>query len=230
MGVRRLAKVLGTAVGGLGLVVALAGPAAAKGPQGLTIGYPGGGPPVDLGGDGTNFQMGPLTEQLGLWSAFGDPEVTPLTAEPPSAPVGAPYTVSWTMYHGGTADGGALVITQRLYLDPDGGALVYTEAGQDAGPYAEGGTRGGWFQAPASLEATLASAGFDPAASPPESPAPAAAAKATDEAAGDQGTARSWLAPVGLAAAVAVGAVAVGAAGVAMRRGRRERDAAPAAG
>ncbi|HEY7071561.1 MAG TPA: hypothetical protein VH479_15645 [Acidimicrobiales bacterium] len=225
MGVRALAKVLGTAVGGLGLVVAVAGPAAAKGPTGVTIGYPGGGPPVDLGGDGPSSQIGPLTEQLGLWSALGDIEVAPLAAEPPSEPVGEPYTVRWTMYHGGTVDG-ALVITQRLYLDPDGGGLVYTEAGQDAGPYAEDGTRGGWFQAPASLSRTLTAAGFDPAAPPPAGPAAAAG----DEAAPDQGSGRPWLAPVGLAAAAAVGASAVGAAGVAVRRGRRERDAAPAAG
>jgi hypothetical protein len=226
MGVRRFATVLGTAVGGLGLVVALAGPAGAKGATGLTIGYPGGGPPMDLGGDGTTSQMGPLTEDLGLWSAFGDTQVVPLTAEPPSAPVGAPYTVRWTMYDGAPADG-MPVITQRLYLDPDGGGLVYTEAGQDAGPYAEDGTRGGWFQAPANLQATLAAAGFDPTA-PPASPAAAAAADET--APRDQANGRGWLAAVGLAAAAAVGATAVGAAGVAVRRGRRQRDAAPAAG
>jgi hypothetical protein len=132
------------------------------------------------------------------------------------------------MFSEGVTTDGPIVITQRLYLDPDGGGLVYTEPGQDAGPYAEGGTRGGWFRAPEDLQETLADAGLDPTASP--AAAPAATAATADEAARDQGTERPWLAPLGLVAAAVVGAAAVGAAGIAVRRGRRERDAAPAAG
>jgi len=228
MDVRRMVTVMGATVAGLGLVVAAAGPAAAKGPTGMTIAYPGGGPPVDLGGDeGTGPGLGSLSEELGLWSALGDGTgAPPLMSEPPEAPVGEPFTVRWAMYSGAPEP---IVITQRLYLDPDGGGLVYTEPGQPAGPYAESGTSGGWFRAPTVLSAHLAAAGFDPTAAPVA--AASAAGNAVDEpGAGDNGATRGWWAPVGLAAAAAIGATAVGAAAVSVRRGRRARDAAPAAG
>jgi hypothetical protein len=205
---------------GLALVVASAGPAGAKGPTGMTITYPGGGPPVDVGNDPGGPGIGALTEDLGLWSALGDTAAPPLSEEPPVAPVGEPFVVRWTMYHD---TGTPLVITQQLWLDPDGGGLVYTEAGQDAVPYTEDGTTGGWLEAPATLEAHLAAAGFDP-----DSP-PSVAASAADEAsAGDSGSTRGWWAPAGLAVAAAVGATALAATHI--RRGRRARDAAPAAG
>ena len=72
MGVRRSVTAVGAAVAGLWLVVASAGPAAAKGPTGLTIAYPGGGPPVDLGEGEHGPGMGALSEDLGLWSALGN--------------------------------------------------------------------------------------------------------------------------------------------------------------
>jgi hypothetical protein len=228
MDVRRLVTVVGVAAAGLGLLVASAGPAAAKGPTGLTIAYPGGGPPVDLGSnDGTTPWLGALIEDLGLWSALGDDTGAPsLVSEPPEAPVGEPFTVRWAMYSGAPEP---IVITQRLYLDQDGGGLVYTEPGQPAGPYAESGTTGGWFTAPPVLSAHLASAGFDPTAAPVV--AASAAGNAGDGAsARDDGATRGWWVPVGLAAAAAVGATAVGAAAIAGRRGRRTRDAAPATG
>jgi hypothetical protein len=219
MGVRRLVTVVGPAVAGLALVVASAGPVAAKGPTGMTITYPGGGPPVDV-------EMGSLSEDLGLWSALGDTEGPAFSAEPAVAPVGEPFVVRWTMYHD---TGTPLVITQQLWLDSGGGGLVYTEPGQPAEPYISSGTKGGWLQAPAGLRAHLVAGGFDPTAAPPaEAPA---SRKVTDEArASDGGATRSWWAPVGLAAAAAVGATAVAVAATAARRGRRERDAAPAAG
>jgi hypothetical protein len=222
MAVRRLATVVGGAVAGLGLVVASAGPAAAKGPTGMTISHPDGGPPVEVGEDRAGPGIGALTEDLGLWSALGDDTgAPPLSDEPPVAPVGEPFVVRWTMYHN---TGTPLVITQQLWLDPDGGGLVYTEPGQDAEPYAAGGTTGGWFEAPADLGSHLAAAGFDPASPPP------VAAPAGEARAGDDGATRSWWAPVGLAALAAVGATALAGVATAVRRGRRARDAAPAAG
>lgn len=225
MGVRRLVTQVGVALAGLGLVVASAGPAAAKGPTGMTITHPGGGPPVDVGNDQSGPGIGALTEDLALWSALGDTEAPQLSAEPPVAPVGEPFVVRWTMYHD---TGTPLVITQQLWLDSSGGGLVYTEPGQDAEPYTEAGTSGGWFQAPANLGAHLAAAGFDPTAAPPAAApaeAPAAGARARDG-----GATNGWWAPVGLAVAAAVGATALAAAATAVRRGRRARDAAPAAG
>jgi hypothetical protein len=220
MGGRRLVTVVGPAVAGLALVVASAGPAAAKGPTELTITPPGGGPPVEL-------EMGSLSEDLGLWSALGDPEGPRFSAEPPVAPVGEPYIVRWTMYHPTETP---IVITQQLWLDSSGGGLIYTEPGQEMGPYAPDGIgSGGWLQAPADLGARLAAAGFDPT-SPPAVAAPAAKTTADEARASDDGATNGWWAPVGLAAAAAVGATALAAAATAVRRGRRARDAAPAAG
>lgn len=214
MGVRRWVTVAGPAVAGLALVVASAGPAGAKGPTGMTITYPGGGPPVDV-------EMGSLSEDLGLWSALGDPEAPELSAEPPVQPVGEPFIVRWTMYHPSEAP---IVVTQQLWLDSRGGGLVYTEPGQDVGPYAlDGIGRGGWLRTSPNLRAHLVAGGFDP-----ESP-PSVAAAADDASARDGGSTRSWWAPVGLAAVAAVGATALAAA-TRVRRGRRARDAAPAAG
>jgi hypothetical protein len=217
MGVRRLVTVVGPAVAGLALVVASAGPAAAKGPTGMTITDPGGGPPVDV-------EMGSLSEDLRLWSVLGDTEGPEFSAEPPVEPVGEPYIVRWTMYHPTETP---IVVTQQLWLDSRGGGLVYTEPGQDVGPYAPGGIgSGGWLQAPAGLRAHLVAGGFDPASPPP------VAAPAADEASarGDGGSTSSWWAPVGLAAVAAVGATTLAAVATAVRRGRRARDAAPAAG
>jgi hypothetical protein len=232
-------------VGGLAMVVAGAGPVGAKGPVEVTITFPGGGPPVELLGnehEGTSA-VGRLTEDLGLWSAFGDGEVPPLTTEPPAEPVGEPFIVRWTMYEG---SGKPIVVSQQLYIEPPGGGLVHTEAGQHAGPYSiSGETTGGWFRAPADLSATFAAAGFKWSA-----PMPEVAPGATGTAAGaaqperggsptvviDNGTEDASAGP-SLAERLGVAALAVGAglgaAGLAVRRarrGRRRGDAAPAAG
>jgi len=214
MRMRRLVTVVGPAVAGLGLVVASAGPAAAKGPESMTITYPDGGPPVDV-------DFGAFTEDLGLWAALGDPMVPQFSAEPPEEPAGDPFIVRWTMYHPSETP---IVITQQLWLDPSGGGVIYTEPGQDVGPYASDGIgSGGWLRVPDDLGARPVDAGFDPA-----SPPPAVAAAAAEASARDGGS-NSWGAPVGPAAAAVVGATALAVGATAVRRGRRARDAAPAA-
>src|SRR5262245_65172669 len=104
MRMRRLVTVVGPAVAGLTLVLASAGPAAAKGPESLTITYPGGGPPVEV-------ELGAFTEDLGLWAALGDPMAPEFSAELPDEAVGEAFTVRWTMYHPTETP---LVIPQQL--------------------------------------------------------------------------------------------------------------------
>ena len=72
----------------VGLVVALAGPAAAKGPTGMTVTYPGGGEvEVDLtqGEPRRRAGVGPgtLMEDMGLWSVLGS-GVPVLAQRPPT--------------------------------------------------------------------------------------------------------------------------------------------------
>ncbi|HET8617739.1 MAG TPA: hypothetical protein VFM27_02210 [Acidimicrobiales bacterium] len=222
----------------VGLVVALAAPAAAKGPTGLTVTYPGGGEvDVDLTQGGTEEDRagpGSLVEDMGLWTVLGSGAGVPvLAASPPDGlaedGLGPRYTVTWTMYDG--QDGFELV--QYLYPDAPGGAVVHSPGGQPAEPYAPV-TAGGWLRATGDPAARLAALGVDlgvdldaprPAPAPDLAPAPdparaAAPDPAPDRAGGGPGVA------VPLAALAAV-AAAAGVAAAVRIRGRR---AAPAAG
>jgi hypothetical protein len=231
MGVRWLATAVGATLGGCVMVVAAAVPAVAKGPTEATVTFPGGGSPVDVGGDGENPTLGNLAEALGLWSSFGSDGNPTLTAEPPVEPVGEPFVVRWTMSSPDADD--PVVITQELYMVAPSGGLVYTEPGQDAGPYGPSGvTVGGWFQAPEYLSAAFGLAGLTWEAPMPDTPpGTEAAATAAGETGGRDSTADngSVLPEVGLAVA-AVGAVAAAAAGGMVVHRRRERHAAAATG
>lgn len=213
----------------VGLVVALAGPAAAKGPTGMTVTYPGGGEvEVDLTQGATEEgRVGPgtLMEDMGLWSVLGS-GVPVLAPAPPEGlaedDLGPRYSVAWTMYDG--AEGFELV--QYLYPDAPGGPVVHSPGGQPAEPYAPV-TAGGWLRATGDPVAGLASLGVDlsaprsaPAPAPAPDPAPAAA---PEGAAGDGG----W---PGVAVPLAALAAVAAAAGVAAAVRIRGRRAAPAAG
>jgi hypothetical protein len=215
-----------------GLVLALAGPAAAKGPVGATITAPD-GTTVALGGD-ENDAMPPATPDLitrmGLWRAFGSDEVGAPAAFTPAPPdglsaeaLGPRFQVDWSMYHGG-ADIGALVVTQFVYPQAPGGPVVFTPAGQLAEPYIDA-TVGGWARTTGDVAATLTALGVDltargPAAAPEPDPAPAA--RPTSSPASDPGPAVApLLAGAGVAAAAAVAGV------VLVRRHRRDALAAP---
>ena len=216
-------RVVATAAGVLGLavsvVVAAAGPAAAKGPTGSTVTYPG-GQEVEVGGPGDDHGgLGALIDELGLWSAL-DPGagVTDLADGPPGglAPddLGPRYTVSWHMYD--ARDG--FDIRQDLYPEAPGGAVVHTEGGQPADPYSPE-TTGGWLRSPGDPAATLARLGVDLDAPPAP---PAGPATASDPAPGLGGAA--------VALVVVAGALAAVVAVAAVRRRRRRWAGAAATG
>jgi hypothetical protein len=222
----------------VGSVVALAGPAAAKGPTGVTVTYPGGGEvDVDLTQGGTEEgRAGPgsLIEDMGLWSVLGSGAGAPvLAASPPDGlaedELGPRFTVTWTMYD--AQDG--FEVVQYLYPIAPGGPVVHSPGGQPAEPYAPV-TAGGWLRAAGDPVAGLASLGVDldaPRSAPAPAPgaAPAAAADAArTRAAAPEGAAGDGGGP-GVAVPVAVLAV-VAAAGVAAAVRIRGRRAAPAAG
>ena len=216
-------RVLATTAGVLGLaasvVVAAAGPAAAKGPSGASVTYPG-GEEVEVGGpsgDGPSG-FGGLIDELGLWSVL-DPGsgVADLADEPPGGlardDLGPRYTVTWHMYD--ARDG--FDIRQDLYPEAPGGAVVHTEGGQPADPYSPE-TTGGWLRSPGDPAATLARLGVDLDA-PAAVPAPAGPATASDPGPGLGGPAVALVVAGALAAVVAVAAV---------RRRRRWAGAAAA--
>ena len=223
----------------VGLVVALAGPAAAKGPTEVTVTYPDGAEvDIDLTASGrTEGNPGTLVEDMGLWSMLdpgaGVPDVTP---SPPDGlaedGLGPRYEVTWTMYD--AQEGFELV--QYLYPDAPGGALVHSPGGQPAEPYSPE-TSGGWLRSPGDPAASLAALGVDldaPASPPAGAAAPAAAGDggggaptpAADGAGGDGGGSGAAVPVVPLAALAAV----VAASGVVAAARHRGRRAAPAPG
>jgi hypothetical protein len=195
-----------------GLVLAVALPAAAKGPVGLTVTGPG-GTRVELGGD-EHDAIGPalprLITELGLWRALGSDDVGAPPAFTAALPdgldaeaLGPRFRVDWSMYHGG-GDIGDLLVTQFVYPDAPGGPVVFTPAGQPADPYIPA-TVGGWARTTGDVTATLAALGVDLSARTPAArPAPAP----------DGGPDMGWV----LVGAVVATAVVGGAAVVHRRR------------
>jgi hypothetical protein len=214
-----------TAVLAAGLLVALASPAAAKGPVGVMITGPS-GKAVGAGGS-VEDPMPPafmsLMSELGLWRALGSAELEgpgPFSPSPPDGladdALGPRFRVDWEMYHGGTAKGD-LVLTQYVYPSAPGGPVVYTPGGQPIEPYAPE-TTGGWARTTGDVTATLTALGVDLSARAP------AAAPARTPARGAQGG--TDLAPALAGAGAAVLAAVVAAAVVV----RRRRGAPAAAG
>jgi len=131
------------------VVVAFAGPAAAKGLGSVTIEGPGIGEPIELVGRDTGMLV-KLMEQSGLWYATGD---LPLPIAEPSRISGPVYLLSWLV---GEIEN-RRTIRQFLYLDAERGSVIHTPPQQglaDWGPGVEG-----WFAAPSGLEDTLTSLG-----------------------------------------------------------------------
>jgi hypothetical protein len=170
-------------VAGVALVVAAAGPAAAKGaPEGVAIALPGEEPVVlaaaDGGNDGADPRVVRLAEDLGMWAVIGDGE--PLLPEAPTEYLGPSMTVEWTLYNPVPANPDAAPrIVQTVYPQAGGGALVHTEGGQRS--FGQRETLPGWFRAPDRLVASLEAVGVEttfrlpePAPVPGDLPAPAA--------------------------------------------------------
>jgi hypothetical protein len=202
-----------------GLLVAVAGPAAAKGPLSVAIGRVG-EEPVDLavakGEDADQDLVQTLAEDLGVWEAM-DTDAT-LAAEAPTDHLGPALTVVWTMYDATPGQPPDPQITQTLYPFAGGGALVHTAPGQRI--FADEMV-GGWFRAPERLVDSLARAGVEPDVLLPEpkpEPTPAAQTARPDPAPQERD---GWgvVPTASTAALVLVGGV--GAAVVAQRRRRR---------
>jgi hypothetical protein len=186
----------------LALVVALAGPAQAKGIQSATITGPGLDEPIDFSppdGDG-----GDLAALTAVWEAMpGQPQPPALMDEAPTGQLGPQYRITWRFL---TGPDDVTAIRQDLYPYADGGPLVHTPAGQ---PIFDQSTPGGWREAPVALRDRLRSLGVPEAG---DVPAPSADSS-------------QW--PAVFTVATAVVALAGVGGAVAVRRARRRERVAP---
>jgi len=139
--------------------LALAGPAAAKGPDQATVAGPGlddgqitfasgGGDP----GSGTPFAA--FVDGTGFFPALFGQSPDPMLAERPSGDLGPVYRVT---YRVPGPEGGTFTIRQELYPYAGSGPVTYTPPGQRI---FDTTSRGGWFAAPPSFKQTLVAVGF----------------------------------------------------------------------
>jgi hypothetical protein len=147
-----------------GVALALAAPAAAKGPDQATITGPGLDNPIVLGGDAEgNFTstFGRFTHSAGFVSAVFHQTPDPMLRQRPKGDLGPGYDVIFRVPGG---DGRASNVRLVLYAYAPGGPVTYTRPGQliFSGQHA---THGGWFESrdPAFRE-LLVSLGFPKAA------------------------------------------------------------------
>jgi hypothetical protein len=159
-----------------GLALALAAPAAAKGPDQATITGPGVDGPIVLGGDAEgNFTstFGRFVHGAGFVSAVFQQTPDPMLNRRPTGDLGPRYDVVYRVPGGDT---GTSNVRQALYPYAPGGPVTYTRPGQliFGGQHA---TRGGWFASrDPSLRALLVSLGL-----PNEAPRAAAVVKTEPE-------------------------------------------------
>ena len=188
----------------LAVIVALAGPAHAKGIQSATITGPGLDEPIDLSppdGDG-----GDLAALTAFWEAMpGQPQTPELADEAPTGQLGPRYRVTWRLL---TGPDDVTAIRQDLYPYANGGPLVYTPTGQ---PIFGQSTLGGWREAPVALRDRLRALGVPGAGAAPAPSAPSSRGP-------------PW--PVVMVATAALALAGVGGA-VAVRRARRRERVAP---
>jgi hypothetical protein len=190
----------GTVTLALALVLALAGPAQAKGIQSATITGPGLDEPLDVAhGDG-------LASLTAFWEVMpGQPQPPTLTDRAPTKQLGPRYRLTWRLR---THADETTAIRQDLYPHAEGGPLVHTAAGQ---PIFDAATVGAWYEAPVALRDRLNALGVPPAASDPVDAAPSS----------DDSPWRDVIVVAAGAAALA----SLGAAVVVRRARRRERVA-----
>jgi hypothetical protein len=197
------------------LVLALAGPARAKGIQSATISGPGLDEPIQV----AQPDSSKLPALTGFWDVMpGQPAPPALTDEASTPQLGPRYTITWRLM---THADETTAIHQDLYLDAEGGPLVHTAAGQ---PIFDGGTVGGWYEAPAALRDMLRSLGVPPASVTRAGGSSAAKPQGTTAASSDGSP---WPA---LFIAVTAGLALAGVAGatvVRRRRARRRERVAP---
>jgi hypothetical protein len=207
-------QVLGVLGGAALVLLAGAGPVAAKGPSEGEISGSGITKPIVLGTDPADPQAdgAMLGEELGFFAAAFQQEPNPMLADAPTDELGPKLTVTWTVPDG---EGTPATVTQDLYLYAAGGPLTFTPQqslwpGQDV--------LGGWFEAPDDVVATLADLGVPDRASleraEPTRDTEARAAAATGS---NTDSGRPWLLPV-VGGILAVVTIAVGGAWAGRRR------------
>lgn len=127
------------------LALALAAPAAAKGPDQATINGPGLDAPIVLGGDaegdvGSTF--GRFAEGAGFMYAVFQQTPDRMLKKRPTGDLGPRYRIVWRVPGGGA---GTSFASQALYPYARGGPVTYMRPGQPlfGGDHA---TSGGWFR------------------------------------------------------------------------------------
>jgi hypothetical protein len=187
---KRFAVLLAFGLGAL----ALASAAKAKGPSEATITGPGLGGAITLKGSGeaTGSALYDLTNGAGFFPAAFGQSPDPMLPARPKGPLGAKYSIRWTVPTGSGAD----QIRQDIYPYAKPYPVTYMPAGQEI---FDQQTRGGWYLAPVGTRTTLVRLGL-----------PARAPRSTPSSAGFPAL------PVALAAAALL---AIGGLGVAERRG-----------
>ena len=147
------------------VAAALAGPAAAKGPVGVTITGPGLAHPVVLRGNAegdVTSRIGRIVELGGWFPQAFHRTPDPTTRHAPTRRLGPRYVAVWTVPVGG---GRSVTIRQDLYPWAVGGPVTYMRPGQRL---FGGGTHGGWYRGPLVLRTTFVALGV-----PRRSPLPA---------------------------------------------------------
>ncbi|MDX1437839.1 MAG: hypothetical protein R3335_13590 [Anaerolineales bacterium] len=136
--------------------------ASAKGPMSATISGPGIDAPVELVDTTSPDLLFKLMEQSGIWYGTGD---LPRPIEAPAGELGPAYTLTWVNSGPPNESVEARTIRQLIYLQAEGGALIYTPVQDSLKNWGAGVT--GWFAAPAGLPATMAALGVPLPAAPP---------------------------------------------------------------
>ena len=138
----------------VGVVVALAAPAAAKGVASLTVTGPGIpiDAPIEVSGRTHPAELEDIFASSGVPEALPDLGSSALATRAGTVDLGPRHALTW---HVMTGPGEMTPLRQDLYLQADGGPLTYTEPGQ---PIWGGVTRGGWYRAPERLRQALADA------------------------------------------------------------------------
>ena len=215
----------------VGVVVGLAAPAGAKGATSLTVTGPGISldAPIEVSGRTHPDEWEDILVSSGLHEALPDLGSSGLPARAEAVYLGPRHTLTW---HVMTGPGETTPIRQDLYLQADGGPLIYTDPGQ---PIWDGVTSGGWYQPPERFRQALADACVPMLGNLEASPvcwkrqlaAKAASAQGTGRAVAEPAAGDPWWpeAAAGSGAASVVGL----AAAVTVRRARlsRRRRMAP---
>jgi hypothetical protein len=140
------------------VIAALVVPAAAlgKGPSAATVNGPGAGGGISFGGNGGagGTALGNLANHSGLYSAVFRQEPDPMLQGRPNGDLGPKYTIVWTV-PGPNKE--LWKLRQEVFPYASPAPVTYMEPGQQV---YDQQTRGGWFQADATLKQTLVAAGL----------------------------------------------------------------------